>query len=76
MLPVEAQITAFAAAPGGLADGDGHAAVFEGAGRVQPFELDIQLEPAAQLFRQARQGDERGVAFQQGDRARVVGDIQ
>ena len=76
MLPVEAQITALHPAPGRFADRHGHAAVFEGAGRVQPFELDPQLEPAAQLLCQARHRDQRGVAFQQGDLRRMGGDIQ
>ena len=68
MLPVEAQITAARPAPQRLADRGGHAAVFEGAGRVQPFELDVQLKPAAQLFRQARGRDQARIPFVEADR--------
>ena len=68
MLPVEAQMTALGVPPVRFADRRGHAAVLEGTGRVQPLELDEQLEPAAQLFRQAPGRDERRIAFQQGHR--------
>ena len=43
MLPVEAQITAFAPSSIALRDGDDHAAVLEGAGGVAALELEVQL---------------------------------
>ena len=42
-----------------------HAAVLEGAGGVEAFVLEIELEAAARLRRQSRRGNERGGALLQ-----------
>ncbi|OPZ92262.1 MAG: hypothetical protein BWY73_00877 [candidate division TA06 bacterium ADurb.Bin417] len=58
----------------GLGDGQGHAPVLEGAGRVAAFKLEVEFQ--AEAGADGDRGDERGVALQQGDHRAALGDRQ
>ena len=74
VLPVDAQMTAFAPCSIGRRDGDGHAAVLERAGGVHALELHPHVGAGA--ARQRGSGQQRGAALAEGDDGRGVGDVQ
>src|SRR6185436_9168045 len=49
----------------GARDRHGHAAILERARRVQPLELEIELEPRPDALRERGGGDQRRVPFEQ-----------
>src|SRR5262249_24851536 len=62
------------AALAGLGDGERHAAVLERAGRIERLVFQVELDPGADGFGEPRRGNERRIAFEQGDDGRGAAD--